>query len=161
PGALPVVQKPAPTRLTRAQAIAAFVEALGGKGDLARASADLIDVVGNWKGDLKSIVRGLDPALQASAEKALVAARADVITDVWNTIKDKFPNVRFENAGTVAFTSDIDLTMRPLQEAGASGKDMAAQIREAGEAARALADALRDRFGGRETDAVIDTNVYS
>jgi hypothetical protein len=38
---------------------------------------------------------------------------------------------------------------------------MSDQIRDAGEAAQAMSKALRKRLGGGETDAVIDTNIYS
>ena len=146
---------------SRAEATRAFHEALGGRGDLPRAAIDLIDSVGNWKKDLASIVQDVDPKLRPQAEQALVAARADIIDSTWSAIMERFPSVGFENAGTVSFKSDIDLTVRPGQEATGPGADIAEQIRTTGEAAKALAEALRRRFGGRETDAVLDTNVYS
>ena len=101
-----------------------------------------------------------------AAEDALVKARDKIVEDTWKEVqeanKPRFDKLRLENAGTKSFGSDIDATVRPLEgtEAGGSGADMAEQIKNAGEAAKEMSKALRDRVGG-ETDVVIDTNIYS
>ena len=154
----------APKEPTAQQRAAASRKALtdaakGTGGDLAQAAKDAIGS-GTWKGDLKEALHGLEPAQKEAAEKALVEARDQLVTDTWNEIAKDYPDLWLENAGTRSFGSDIDATVRPRTEATGTGADMGTQVKQAAEAAQRLSDALRGKVGG-ETDAKIDTNIYS
>lgn len=138
----------------------ALQDAARGNGDIDAAAANAIGKGGTWKEGLKRAVSGLEGEQRVAAEKALVDARERIVNEEWAKIQDRYQDLKLENAGTKSFSSDIDATVRPKEEARTTGQEMAEQIDRAAKASQELADALRVRVGG-ETDAVIDTNIYS
>ena len=164
PGAKPGEGAPAKEltpRQRKAAASKALRDAAQGtsQADLAAAAESMIGQ-GTWKGDIKKALKGLGDDHRVAAEKALVAARDKLVNDTWDGIKKDYPGLKLENAGTKSFGSDIDATVRPETEATSTGPDMANQVKLSGEAAQRLSEALRAKVGG-ETDAQIDTNIYS
>ncbi len=142
----------------------ALREAARGNGDLKAAAEAAIGKGGDWKTDLKSSLKGLDGPERVAAEQALVDARENLVNDAWKGVQasdKRFASLTLENAGTKSFASDIDATVRPIAEAQAAGAQMGEQVKLAAEAAVKLSEALRERVGGGETDAKIDTNIYS
>jgi hypothetical protein len=151
----------------RTAAIKALQDAAAGAHDakttpanLKAAAENAIGKAGAWKEGLKKALSKMAPAERLKAEQALVEARDDIVNGEWNKIKDKYPGLWMENAGTKSFGSDIDATIRPVEEASGPGKQMADQVEQAAKAAAELSEALRRKVNG-ETDAVIDTNIYS
>lgn len=155
----PAAPKPGSSQ-ERALAHRTLQDAARGKGDVKAAAEAAIGKGGSWKEGLKQALGGLEGDHRVAAEKALVEARDRIVTEEWAKLQERYPDLRLENAGTRSFGSDIDATVRPKQEAQRSGPEMAKQVEQAAKAAQELSDALRQRVGG-ETDAVIDTNIYS
>lgn len=145
----------------RAAVHKALQDAARGNGDLRAAAENAIGKGGSWKEGLKGALKGLDGDHRVAAEKELVEARERIVNEEWENLQKKYPDLKFENAGTKAFGSDIDATIRPNDEAKVPGPEMKQQIEQSAQAAKDLSDALRKRIGGGETDIVIDTNVYS
>jgi hypothetical protein len=137
-------------------------DAARGNGDLGKAASDTLGQ-GTWKGDIKSSLGKLEGPQRVAAEKALVEARDHLVESTWKELQDRhgWTDLRLENAGTKSFASDIDATIRPVNEAAGPGQQIGDQVRKAAEAAKALSEALRTKLGGAETDAAIDTNIYS
>ncbi|MEO8272455.1 MAG: hypothetical protein ABI620_00135 [Chloroflexota bacterium] len=159
----PASSKPGPkpgSAQERAAAHKALQEAARGEGDLNAAAENAIGKGGTWKEGLKKALSQLDGDHRVAAEKALVDARERIVNEEWAKLQERYPNLKLENAGTKSFSSDIDATVRPKAEAEGAGPRIAEQVEQAAKAGQELADALRNRVGG-ETDAVIDTNIYS
>ncbi len=157
--------EPAAPKPGSAQERAAVHKALqeaarGTGGDLAKAAENAIGKGGSWKEGLKQAVSKLEGEHRVAAEKALVEARDSIVNQEWAKIQERYPHLTLENPGTKSFSSDVDATVRPKDEARATGPEMARQVEDAARASQELADALRNRVGG-ETDIVIDTNIYS
>jgi hypothetical protein len=163
----PAAETPAPGSAKARKAAKAILDGVATRDEPHAGVEDAIKLAGGWKEALKAAVGKLKGEERAAAEKALVEVRDNIVNDTWKDVQKaaggKYDNLRLENAGTKSFGSDVDATVRPLEgtEATATGKQMSDQIRLAGEAAQAMSKALRERLGGAETDAVIDTNIYS
>lgn len=167
PGAGPGTSTAKPSKKSQAKqrsaAHKALVEAARTGTELAAAARDAIGKGGTWKEQLKAALGKLEGNHRKAAEEALVTARENLVKEAWKAVQDRDPRFKamdLENAGTKSFNSDIDATVRPLKEAQGTGPEIAKQIEIAAEAAKALSDELRSRVGG-ETDALIDTNIYS
>src|SRR5262249_4246982 len=118
-----------------------------------------------WKTAIRDLLGGLPKDVRARAEKTLVEARDQIVDRAWEAVKAADPRLRelFRmNVGTKAFSSDIDITVRPTEEAlRAAGKDVGELVKLCSEAAVKFKEALRAEVGGQETDRAIDTNIYS
>jgi ribosomal protein L17 len=162
----PAPELPAPGSSKGRKAAKQIIDGVATGGEPHGSVEDAIKLAGDWKSTLKKALSKFTGDERRAAEDALVKARDKIVEDTWKKVqeanKPRFDKLRLENAGTKSFGSDIDATVRPLEgtEAGGSGADMAEQIKNAGEAAKEMSKALRDRVGG-ETDVVIDTNIYS
>lgn len=135
----------------------------GTEADLSAAARDAIGKGGSWKDGLKKALGKLEGKHRENAEKALVKARDDIVNEAWKKVQEgdpRFKDLDLENTGTKSFSSDIDATVRPKKEAQQTGHELSQQVELAAEAAQKLSDELRGKVGG-ETDAVIDTNIYS
>jgi hypothetical protein len=157
----PAAPKPGSAQ-ERAQVHKALQDAARGNGDLRAAAENAIGKGGSWKEGLKQALKELTGDHRLAAEKELVEARERIVNEEWEQLqKEKYPDLKLENAGTKSFGSDIDATIRPVDEARAPGPEMKKQIEQSAQAAKDLSDRLRKRTGGGETDIVLDTNVYS
>jgi hypothetical protein len=129
------------------------------------AARDSILATGDWKGELRQRVQRVsDPALRQTMENTLTEARRSLVAEVWGRVAAEFPGVAVFNPGTQSFASDIDITVRPAEQMPdfqGERRPIGEQIRVATEAAQRFRELLRQRIGGRETDVVIDTNVYA
>ncbi|MBE7519801.1 MAG: hypothetical protein HS107_11225 [Thermoflexaceae bacterium] len=163
PTAAPPVETP--ERMSLDEAVRRFTRTLErGQADRrAGAAEDLIRAAGDWRGELRRVVAELPDARRQVAELALIEARQRLVDRTFARLQQEFPGVFMFNPGTVSFASDIDITLRPVeQRPGFSGepRPLAGQLNESSRASLRFAELLRTALGG-ETDAIIDTNVYA
>lgn len=155
----------APEPLTVEEAARRFRQTLqrGRAAERAVAAEDLVRAAADWRGELRRVVAGIPDAQRPMAELALVEARQRIVDRAFARLQQAFPGVFMFNAGTVSFASDIDITLRPVeQRPGFAGevRPLPDQLAESSRAALHFGELLRSAVVG-ETDAVIDTNVYA
>ncbi len=156
---------PTPERMPLEEAVQRFRRTLerGRAERRAGAAEDLIRAAGDWRGALRRVVSDVPDAHRQAAELALVEARQRIVDQTFARLRQEFPGVFMFNPGTVSFASDIDITLRPVeQRPGFTGeaRPLAEQLAESSRASLRFAELLRAAAGG-ETDTTIDTNVYA
>lgn len=161
----PAAPETTPVRHPLDEAVRRFRQTLqrGRAAERGVAAEDLVRAAGDWRGELRRVVAEIPDAQRPMAELALVEARQRIVDRTFADVQGEFPGVFVFNAGTVSFASDIDITLRPVeQRPGFTGEARALQeqLAESSRASLRFGELLRRAVGG-ESDAVIDTNVYA